>query len=248
MDTHNDPDIDSPTTIPETPISQMLDPPKHQTATTDQPEAPSLAITVELESGTAVAETPPEQIPTTTETTTETTPHPTMDLTTEEFPTLPSRTAAPNSDTQETADIAEFSDDSMEPSSAVTNKTIQTTFKRPRDLTSDSEENPNTTQLNPEQRNAVIKVGRELHKYSFRDVDKLQHINMDKKRRIISKKMYIELGDFHPSNEYVLNYSYVKTIRLHRRLTEKKIDPETFYLQIQNQIAKQDKPKRTKHT
>lgn len=248
MDTHNDPDIDNPTIIPETPISKMLDPPKHQTATTDQLEAPSLAINVELDSGTAVAETPPEQIPTTTETTTETTPHPTMDLTIEEFPTLPSRTTAPNSDTQETADIAEFSDDSMEPSPAVTSKTIQTTFKRPRDLTSDSEENPNTTQLNPEQRNAVIKVGRELHKYSFRDVDKLQHINMGKKRRIISKKMYIEFGDFHPSNEYVLNYSYVKTIRLHRRLTEKKIDPETLYLIIQNQLAKQDKPKRTKHT
>ena len=47
---------------------------------------------------------------------------------------------------------------------------------------------------------------RELHKYSFRDVDKLQNINTDKKRRIILKAMYIKLGDYDPSNEYVANY------------------------------------------
>ena len=63
---------------------------------------------------------------------------------------------------------------------------------------------------------------RELHKYSFRDVDKLQSINTDKKRRIISKVMYIELGDYDPSNEYVANYSDSKTIRLYRKLTEKR--------------------------
>ena len=66
---------------------------------------------------------------------------------------------------------------------------------------------------------------------------------MGKKRRIISKAMYIQLEDFDPSNEYVLNYSDVKTIRLYRRLTENKIDPEILYLQIHNQLAKQDKLK-----
>ena len=47
---------------------------------------------------------------------------------------------------------------------------------------------------------------RELHKYSFRDVDKLQNINTDKKRRIILKAMYIKLVDYDPSNEYAANY------------------------------------------
>ena len=89
---------------------------------------------------------------------------------------------------------------------------------------------------------------RELHKYSFRDVDKLQSINTDKKRRIISKVMYIELGDYDPSNEYVANYSDSKTIRLYRKLMEKRIDAEALYTQIYNQLTKQDKPKRTKHS
>ena len=89
---------------------------------------------------------------------------------------------------------------------------------------------------------------RELHKYSFRDVDKLQSINTDKKRRIISKVMSIELGDYDPSNEYVANYSDSKTIRLYRKLTEKRIVAEALYTQIYNQLTKQDKPKRTKHS
>ena len=89
---------------------------------------------------------------------------------------------------------------------------------------------------------------RELHKYSFRDVDKLQSINTDKKRRIISKVMYIELGDYDPSNEYVANYSDSKTIRLYRKLMEKRIDAEALYTQIYNQLTKRDKPKRTKHS
>ena len=89
---------------------------------------------------------------------------------------------------------------------------------------------------------------RELHKYSFRDVDKLQSINTDKKRRIISKVMYIELGDYDPSNEYVANYSDSKTIRLYRKLTGKRIDAEALYTQIYNQLTKRDKPKRTKHS
>ena len=102
------------------------------------------------------------------------------------------------------------------------NKSIQRTFKRPRDLTSDSEKNLNTTQLNLEQPNAAVKVCRELHNYSFKDVDKLQNINMDKKRRIISKAMYLQKSDFGPSREYVMNYSYVKTINLYQRLQTRK--------------------------
>lgn len=87
-----------------------------------------------------------------------------------------------------------------------------------------------------------------MHKYSFRGVDKLQSMNTDKKRRIISKAMYIELGDCDPSNEYVANYSDSKTIRLYRKPTGKRIDAETLYLQIFNQLTKQDKPIGTKHS
>ena len=60
--------------------------------------------------------------------------------------------------------------------------------------------------------------------------------------------MYIELGDYDPSNEYVANYSDSKTIRLYRKLTEKRIDAEALYTQIYNQLTKRDKPKRTKHS
>ena len=57
----------------------------------------------------------------------------------------------------------------------------------------------------------------------------------------------IELGDYDPSNKYILNYSDSKTIRLYRKLTEKRIDIETLYSQIYNQLTKNEKPKRTKH-
>ena len=53
--------------------------------------------------------------------------------------------------------------------------------------------------------------------------------------------MFIELGDYDPSN------SDSKTIRLYRKLTEKRIDIETLYSQIYNQLTKNEKPKRTKH-
>lgn len=42
--------------------------------------------------------------------------------------------------------------------------------------------------------------------------------------------MYIEFGDYDPSNEYIANYSDSKTIRLYRKLTEKRIDAEALYL------------------
>ena len=60
--------------------------------------------------------------------------------------------------------------------------------------------------------------------------------------------MYIELGDYDPSNEYIVNYFDAKTVRLYRKLTENKIYVETLYQQIHNQLNKQDKPKRTKHS
>ena len=128
------------------------------------------------------------------------------------------------------------------------NKSIQTTFKRPLETASESEEKPNTTSLTKEQGNTVIQVCIELHKYSFRDIDKLQNTNMDKKGRRISKAMYIQPGDYDPSNEYVSKYSDIKTIRLYQKLTKNRINEEKLYLQIHNQLSKQDKPKRTKHT
>ena len=171
-----------------------------------------------------------------------------MELTIDEFPTLPSTTPKTTQhDSQDTLDIGDFSDDSIEPSPAVTSaKPIQTSFKRPHNTTSDSEDNPNNSTLNCDQRNAVIKICRELHKYNFRDMDRLKNINMDKKRRIISKAMYIQLGDYDPSNEYITNYSDVKTIRLYRKLTENKIDIQTLYQQIHNRLSKQGRPKRIK--
>ena len=59
--------------------------------------------------------------------------------------------------------------------------------------------------------------------------------------------MFIELGDYDPSNEYIVNYSDSKTIRFSRKLTEKRIDIETLCLQIYNQRTKNEKPKRAKH-
>ena len=171
-----------------------------------------------------------------------------MELTIDEFPTLPSTTPKTTQhDSQDTPDISDYSDDSAEPSPGVTNaKPIQTSLKRPRETTSDSEDNPNNSILNCDKRSAVIKICRELHKYNFRDMDKLQNINMDKKQRIISKAMYIQLVNYYLSNKYIANYSDVKTIRLYCELTENEIDIETLYQQIHNQLSKQDRPKRTK--
>ena len=188
-----------------------------------------------------------EEQPTTsspTNTTLNNVPHPTMDLTIDDFPTL----TPDEIDIQSTPDKNDFSDDSMDQSPAMTsNHPLQTTFKRPREATSDSEDHLNNTTLTKEQRNTAIHVFRELHRYSFRDVDKLQNLNTDKKRRIISRAMFIELGDYDPSSEYILNYSDSKTIRLSRKLTEKRIDNETLYTQIYNQLTNNEKPKRTKH-
>ena len=104
----------------------------------------------------------------------------------------------------------------MEQSPAVaSNHPLQTTFKRPREATSDSEDHLNNTTLTKEQRNSAIYVFRELHRYNFRDVNKLKNLNTVKKRRIISKAIFIELGDYNPSNEYRVNYSDSKTITLY---------------------------------
>ena len=167
-----------------------------------------------------------------------------MDLTIDDFPSL----TPDEIDNQSTPDKNNFSDVSMDHSHAVTsNRPLQTTFKKPREATSDSEDHLNNTTLTKEQRNTAIHVCRELHRFNFRDVDKLQNLNTDKKRRIISKSMFIGLGDYDPSNEYIVNYSDSKTIRLYRKLTEKRIDIETLYSQIYNQLTKNEKPKRTKH-
>ena len=124
METHNESDTNnSPTTVQKTPHSQMPEGPNTQTTTTEQPEISN--------SPTISTETSLEELPTTTENTTETTPHPIMELTIDEFPTLPFKTPTSKSDTQETPDIADFSDDSMEPLLAITNKPIQTIFKQP---------------------------------------------------------------------------------------------------------------------
>ena len=171
-------------------------------------------------------------------------PHPIMDPTIDDFSTL----TADEIDNQSTPDKNDFSDDIMDQSPAVTSDhSLQSKVKRPRETSSDSEDHLNNTTLTKEQRNSAIHVCRELHRYNFRDVDKLQNLNTDKRRRIISKAMFIELGDYDPSNEYIVNYSNSKTIRLYRKLTEKRIDIETLYSQIYNQLTKNEKPKRTKH-
>ena len=179
-----------------------------------------------------------------TNTTLNNVPHPTMDLTIDDFPTL----TPDEIDNQSTPDKNDLSDDSLDQSPAVTsNHPLQTTFKRPREATLDSEDHLNNTTLTKEQCNTAIHVCRELHRFSFRDVDKLQNINTDKKRKIISKAMFIELGDYDLSNEYILNYSDSKTIRLYRKLTEKHIDIKTLNSHIYNQLTKNEKPIRTKH-
>ena len=59
----------------------------------------------------------------------------------------------------------------MDQSTAViSNHHLQTTFKRPREATFDSEDHLNNKTLTKEQRNSAIHVCRELHYYSFRDL------------------------------------------------------------------------------
>ena len=85
----------------------------------------------------------------------------------------------------------------MDQSPAVTfNHPLQTTFKRPRKASPDSEDHVNNTALTKQQRNSAIGVFRELHRYNIRGVGKLQNLNTDKKKkRIISKAMFIETGE-----------------------------------------------------
>ena len=86
-----------PTIIQETPLSQM--PPKstHQIPRNEQPNTSTLPAENEAQLHT---ETPTEQMQSTKDTI-KLVPHPTTDLTIEEFLTLPSRTPQPNTDTQE---------------------------------------------------------------------------------------------------------------------------------------------------
>ena len=70
----------------------------------------------------------------------------------------------------------------------------------------------------------------------------------NKEKKPISKAIYIKLGDYDPSDEYVVNYSDTKTLWLYCKLTENKIDVETLFQQIHNKLNKQDKLKSTKHS
>ena len=144
-----------------------------------------------------------------------------MDLTIDDFPTL----TADEIDNQSTPDKNDFSDDIMDQSPAVTsNHPLQTKVKRPRETSSDSEDHLNNTTLTKEQRNSAI----------------LQNFNTDKKRRIISRAIFI---DYDLSNEYMVNYSDSKTIRLYRKLTEKRIDIETLKSRTYNlKLTKNEKP------
>lgn len=82
-------------------------------------------------------------------------PHPTMELTIEEFPTLPTK---PKNITI-SHEQEDFSDNLMDQSPAVTsNRPIQTKFKRPHENTSKSEDHSTLTSLTREQQNSVIHV------------------------------------------------------------------------------------------
>ena len=103
-----------------------------------------------------------------------------MDLTIDDFPTL----TLGETDNQSTPDKNDFSDDSMNQSPAVTsNHSLQTTFKSPREATSDSEDHLSNPTLSKEQSNTAIHVSKELHRYSFRDVDKLQKFKYGQKAK-----------------------------------------------------------------
>ena len=116
--------------------------PESQTIIEETPES-------QLPIPTAINEiTQNETQPTTnspTNTTPNNVPHPTMDLTIDGFPTL----TPDEIDNQSTPDKNDFSDDSMDQSPAVTssNHPLQTTFQRPREATSDSEDYLNNTTL-----------------------------------------------------------------------------------------------------
>lgn len=93
-------------------------------------------------------------------------PHPTLEITLDDFPSLPTQKQENHTTTKPVPKEGEFSDDSKYQSPAVILKQpIQTTFKIPRENTSDSEEPTSTlTTLTREQRNTAINVCQELHK------------------------------------------------------------------------------------
>ena len=136
----------------------------------------------------------------------------------------------------------------MDQSPAVTfNHPLQTTFKRPRKASPDSEDHVNNTALTKEQRNSAIGVFRELHRYNIRGVGKLQNLKTDKKKKESSRRpCSLKLGN-NSSNEYVVNYSHQKAIRSDPNFTENRIGIQTLYSQIYKQLTKNKKPKSTKH-
>ena len=146
-------------------------------------------------------------------------PYRIMELTIDEFPTLPPKGLDTQTNTQTTLEIGHLPGDSMNQLPAITyNQPVQATSKRPLETTSDSEDNPNTPTSTKEQQNTVIQVCRELHRCSFRD---LQNIDMGKKRRIISKAMYIEHGDYDPSNDTLITVQTQKQFDFTKNILKK---------------------------
>ena len=196
---------------------------------------------------TTINETPQKETqPTTnspTNTTTNNVPHPTIDLAIDDFLTL----TPDETHNQSTPDKIDFSDDSMDQSPAVTsNHPLQTTFKRPRKASPDREDHVNNTSITKEQRNSAIRVFRELHRYNFRGVGKLQNLNTDKKKESSRRPCSLKLGN-NSSNEHVGNYSHQKAIRPDPNFTKNCIGIQTLYSQIYKQLTKNKKPKSTKH-
>lgn len=83
-----------------------------------------------------------------------------MELTIDDFPSLPTQKQENHTSTKPVPNNGEFSDDSMDQSPVVIpNQPIQTTFKIPRENISDSEEPTSILNtLTREQRNTAIRV------------------------------------------------------------------------------------------
>ena len=133
---------ESPQIIDETPIFQM-------------PKSPTDEHKSTIETPTTNETTPTQDVP-----------HPTMEITPDDFPSLPTQKQENHATAKPVPKDGGFSDGSKYQSPAVIlEQPIQTTFKIPRENTSDSEEPTSTlTTLTREQRNTI--ACQELHKYT----------------------------------------------------------------------------------
>ena len=103
------------------------------------------------------------------------------------IPHLP--TKSPSTHSTDNIEDTEFSDESVVQSPVISSKQpIQIAFKQSLETTSVSEDHSTTNTLTRDQRCAVIQACRELHKCNFRDVGKLQNINIDKKDASYQKR------------------------------------------------------------